>query len=156
MILELSSPVPTDFFILLAGAERKTIDDIRDFLDIFIPWASDQVDVQGIALVGSCSRGAAREDSDIDLVVLTYQPGKYLGDLLWIERFGTVDKHQTEDYGKLISLRAWYQNGVETEFGITMPDWAAIPLDAGTRQVILGGMIVLFERENLLSRHMKI
>ena len=120
MILELSSPVPTDFFILLAGAEMKTIDDIRDFLDIFIPWASDQVDVQGIALVGSYARGAAREDSDIDLVVLTYQPGKYLGDLLWIERFGTVDKHQTEDYGKLISLRVWYQNGAETEFGITI------------------------------------
>jgi len=134
----------------------KTIDDIRDFLDIFIPWASDQVDVQGIALVGSYARGAAREDSDIDLVVLTYQPGKYLGDLLWIERFGTVDKHQTEDYGKLISLRVWYQNGAETEFGITMPNWAAIPLDAGTRQVIRGGMIVLFERKNLLSRHMKI
>jgi uncharacterized protein len=156
MILELSSPVPTDFFILLAGAEMKTIDDIRDFLDIFIPWAADQVDVQGIALVGSYARGIAREDSDIDLVVLTDQPGKYLGDLLWIERFGTVEKHQTEDYGKLISLRVWYQNGVEAEFGITVPDWAAIPLDAGTRQVILGGMIVLFERENLLSRHMKI
>jgi predicted nucleotidyltransferase len=156
MILELSAPVPTEFFILLAGAEMKTIDDIRDFLDIFIPLASDQVDVQRIALAGSYARGAAREDSDIDLVVLTDQPGKYLGDLRWIERFGTVEKHQTEDYGKLISLRVWYQNDVEAEFGITMPDWAAIPLDAGTPQVILGGMIVLFERENLLRRHMKI
>ena len=99
----------------------KTIDDIRDFLDIFIPWASDQVDVQGIALVGSYARGTAREDSDIDLVILTDQPGKYLGELRWIERFGTVEKHQTEDYGKLISLRVWYQNGVEAEFGITVP-----------------------------------
>jgi hypothetical protein len=53
MILELSSPVQTDFFMLLTGTEMKTIDDIRDFLDIFIPWAADQVDVRGIALVGS-------------------------------------------------------------------------------------------------------
>jgi hypothetical protein len=49
-----------------------------------------------------------------------------------------------------------YQNGVEVEYGITTPDWAAIPLDAGTREVISGGMIVLFERGILLSRHAKI
>jgi len=36
--------------------------------------------------------------------------------------------------------------------GMTTPDWAAIPLDAGTRQVISDGMIVLFERGNVLSR----
>ncbi|HSB01757.1 MAG TPA: hypothetical protein VLE49_13990, partial [Anaerolineales bacterium] len=74
----------------------------------------------------------------------------------WIKRFGGVDKQEAEDYGKLTSLRVWYQNGVEVEYGITTPDWAATPLDAGTRQVIQGGMIVLFERGILLSRHAKI
>lgn len=134
----------------------NTIDLIRGFLDGFVPWASNQHDVQGIALVGSYARGAARDDSDIDLVILTDQPQKYLDDLKWVERFDEVDKHQTEDYGKLTSLRVWYQNGFEVEYGITTPDWAAIPLDTGTRQVILGGMIVLFERGILLSRHAQI
>jgi hypothetical protein len=40
-------------------------------------------------------------------------------------------------------------------YGMTTPDWAAIPLDEGTREVILGGTIVLFERGDLLSRHAK-
>ena len=133
----------------------KTIDDIRDFLEAFTPWAADQADVQGIALVGSYARGAARDDSDVDLVLLTEQAGKYLDDMQWIERFGIVEKHQIEDYGKLISLRVWYQNDIEVEFGVTTPDWAAIPLDAGTQEVMKGGMIVLFERGNLLSRHTK-
>jgi hypothetical protein len=31
-------------------------------------------------------------------------------------------------------------------YGRTTSDWAATPLDAGTREVIIGGMIVLFER----------
>ena len=134
----------------------KTTDHIRDFLDAFVSWASDQSDVQAIALVGSYARGAARDDSDIDLVILTDQPKKYLDSIGWVERFGRVEKHQTEDYGKLISIRVSYQNGAEVEYGITTPDWAATPLDAGTREVILGGMIVLFERGILLSRHAKI
>ena len=134
----------------------KNIDNIRDFLEAFVAWASTQPDVQAIALIGSYARGAARNDSDIDLVVLTDQPQQYLRDSHWMERFGTVEKQQTEDYVKLTSLRVWYQDGVEVEYGITTPDWAAIPLDAGIRDVILKGMFVLFERGMLLSRHAKI
>jgi predicted nucleotidyltransferase len=134
----------------------KTIEHIRDFLDTFVPWASSRPDVQAIALVGSYARGAARDDSDIDLVILTHQPSKYLDDTQWMKRFGIVEKHQTEDYGRLTSIRVRYQNRIEVEYGITMPAWASTPLDAGTREVILGGMVVLFERGNLLSRHAKI
>ena len=98
----------------------KNINDIRDFLDDFIAWASAHGDVQAIALVGSYARGAARDDSDIDLVVLTNQPQRYHEELKQIERFGTVKKYQTEDYGKLTSIRVWYQNGIEVEYGITV------------------------------------
>ncbi|RPJ27647.1 MAG: nucleotidyltransferase domain-containing protein [Chloroflexi bacterium] len=134
----------------------KTIKHIRDFLDDFLNWASDQADVQAVALVGSYARSAARDDSDIDLVILTDQPSKYLDDIKWMERFGDLERHQIEDYGKLTSLRVWYQNGPEVEYGITTPDWAAAPLDAGTKEVMLGGMLVLFERGNLLSRYLKL
>jgi predicted nucleotidyltransferase len=107
----------------------KSVEHVHDFLDAFVPWASAQEDIQALALVGSYARGAARIDSDIDLVLLTDQPQKYLEDFKWLERFGLVEKHQTEDYGKLISIRVWYQDGVEVEYGITTPDWAATPLD---------------------------
>lgn len=127
--------------------------DIRNFLDPFVNWAAAQPDVQALALVGSYARGEARDDSDIDLVLLTNRPQKYLEDLKWIDRFGLVEKYQTEDYGKLISIRVWYQNGSEVEYGITTPDWGVAPLDAGTQEVIRGGMSVLFERGNLLSQH---
>jgi hypothetical protein len=40
-------------------------------------------------------------------------------------------------------------------YGMTTPDWAAIPLDEGTREVINGGMTALFERRDLLSRLFK-
>jgi predicted nucleotidyltransferase len=134
----------------------KNAEHIRNFRETFVGWVAEQADVQAVALVGSYARGEARDDSDIDLVILTDQPSKYLDDIQWIERFGEVEKQKTEDYGKLTSLRVWYRNGPEVEYGITAPDWAAAPLDAGTRRVISDGMLVLFERGNLLSRYLKL
>ena len=99
----------------------KTIEHIRDFLDMFTSWASAQPDVQGVALVGSYARDAAQDDSDIDLVLLTDRPQKYLDERQWVKRFGLVEKQQNEDYGNLTSLRVWYGNGLEVEYGMTMP-----------------------------------
>ena len=56
----------------------------------------------------------------------------------------------------MTSLRVWYRDGLEVEFGLTDESWAASPLDAGTRSVILDGIVVLFERGDLLSRHEEI
>lgn len=83
----------------------KSVEQIRDFLNAFVNWASIEEDVQAIGLVGSYAMGAARDDSDIDLVLLTEKMERYLENVKWIERFGAVEKHQVEDYGKLISIR---------------------------------------------------
>ena len=80
---------------------------IRYFLDAFVAWASNQPDVQGVALVGSQAHGTAKEDSDIDLVILTDKPRKYLDEVQWTKHFGVVEKHETEEYGQLTSSRIW-------------------------------------------------
>ncbi len=131
----------------------KTIEHIRAFIDAFTQWATAQPDIQAVALVGSYARNAATETSDIDFVILANEPSKYLENPGWINQFGSVKRQQTEKYGKLTSLRVWYVNGYEVEYGITTPDWAALPLDAGTQRVIQDGLHVLFEREALLGSH---
>lgn len=103
------------------------------------------------AVVGSHARGAANSQSDVDLVILTTRPQLYLDDTAWVGQFGSVARQQTEQYGRLTSLRVWYVDGPEVEFGLTTPDWAALPLDEGTRRVIQDGMRVLWERTPLLS-----
>jgi predicted nucleotidyltransferase len=117
----------------------------------FSRWASGQVDIQAVALVGSYARGTATETSDVDLVVVANQPDLYLQDRTWPEAFGEVVNQRVEDYGKLISLRVQYADKLEVEYGLTDASWAEIPLDEGTREVISGGMKVLFERRPLLS-----
>ena len=124
-----------------------------EFIRHFTRWASEQSDILAVALVGSYARGSAREDSDVDLVVISEVPQKYLTHTVWAESFGVIAKEQIEDYGMLISLRIWYEDGLEIEYGFTTPAWAATPLDAGTKEVIKGGIKILFERTALLSPH---
>jgi predicted nucleotidyltransferase len=128
-------------------------DQVDVFLHNFITWASSQPDIQGVALVGSYARGAATESSDVDLVILAQNPEQYLQDQHWVGRFGEISRQQIEEYGILTSIRVWYSDGREIEYGITNDHWADIPLDEGTRQVIADGMRVLFERRPILSQH---
>jgi len=121
-------------------------------LDEMAQWAATQSDIQALALVGSHARGTARKDSDIDLILITDEPDDYINDNQWIQQFGIIKKKQIEHYGLVTSVRVWYDNGLEVEFGITDQRWAALPIDPGTRSVIANGLKVLFEQENTLSR----
>lgn len=127
---------------------------VDQFLSQFAAWASSQADIAGVALVGSYARGTAKETSDVDLVVLARQPEQYLQSTDWVHQFGQVQRYQTEDYGRVISLRVWYADGLEVEYGLTDESWAAVPLDEGSRRVLSDGMRVLFECSPIFSRHL--
>jgi predicted nucleotidyltransferase len=117
-------------------------------------WAATRPDIQALGLVGSHARGTARDDSDVDLVLIVDEPRRYLDEPSWVARFGDVERSAVENYGKLVSLRVWYADGPEVEYGITDRSWAALPLDPGTAPVIGDGMKVLWERGHILSRHL--
>jgi len=83
-------------------------------------------------------------------VILTTQPHRCLDSLAFAEAFGVIAQAQTQDWGKLVLQRIWYQDGFEVKFDITQSDWAAQPWDVGTRQVIRDGAPILFERTGAL------
>ena len=133
----------------------KKIDKSDQFIAKFIDWVSTQSHIEAVALVGSYANGTASEESDIDLILLVQDPDKLIDDIKWVNQFGVVSNNQIEHYGKVTSIRVWYSNGPEVEFGITYPTWASSPLDSGTQQVINNGMKVLFERKPILSKHVE-
>ena len=126
--------------------------EVDEFLQNFAKWASSQADIQGVALVGSYARQTPKETSDVDLVVIADHQKDFLKDLKWINHFGDVRQKQIELYGKVTSVRVWYTNGLELEYGVTDTSWATQPLDEGTLHVISYGMRVIFERGNILCR----
>jgi len=69
----------------------------------------------------------------------------------WAEARPDIVAVALEYWGRVTSLRVRYEDGREVEYGITTRQWAALPLDAGTRRVIRGGMRILLDRQNDLA-----
>ena len=125
---------------------------VDNFLSTIILWATKQKDIHAILLVGSHARGNAMPTSDIDLCILVDNPNIYLSDQLWAEQFGAIKKQQIEYYGNVTSLRIQYQNSFEVEYSFTTLDWASIPVDTGTRQVIKDGAKILYDPKHRLFK----
>jgi hypothetical protein len=135
--------------------------DVKAFLDRFSGWASLRPDIEGVALVGSYAREVASEESDVDLIILTMQISKYMEPSLtfglpprwpWASLFGEVTEFKVESWGRVKSLRVFYKDGLEVEYGFALPDWAGIPVDTGTHRVVSDGMKILFDPRGLLAR----
>jgi predicted nucleotidyltransferase len=124
---------------------------VDGFLFEFKRWAATEAGIHAIALIGSYARKTATEVSDVDLIVVVSSPNIYLKYRQWTGLFGNVVREQTELYGKCNSLRVWYDEGMEVEYGFVDESWAALPVDDETRKIISDGMKVMFERKPLLS-----
>ncbi len=125
--------------------------DIKLFLQRLQHWAKKRPDVLCLLLVGSYAAQLARPDSDVDLVIVTHDPQIYLTTPSWISEFGQVARYQKELYGWVTSLRVWYEEGLEVEYGITDERWIQLALDEGTQNVLRGGALVLLDRTGLMK-----
>src|SRR5262245_54412370 len=120
--------------------------NVEQLLRQLTDWAGSRADVRSIVLVGSHARGAARPDSDVDLIILCERPDALLTETGWTRRFGTVVAEKHENWGRVASVRIQYADGLEVEFGIAAPGWASSP-DAGTWRVLNAGFRVLVDRD---------
>ena len=121
------------------------------FFEQLISWAASQSDIKGIALVGSYARGTAGPGSDLDLIVLTSDPRRYLQDRSWLLQFGPVVRTQNETWGRVDTVRSTYEPGLEVEYNFAPLEWADVPVDSGTRRVVKEGFRVLFDPEGMLE-----
>ncbi|MGD8553820.1 MAG: nucleotidyltransferase domain-containing protein [Anaerolineales bacterium] len=128
------------------------MDEEGSFLGRLVAWAQDRPGLEAIALVGSRARGEAGADSDVDLILIHSNPEALLENTDWVAAFGVPSSVEKEDWGKVTSLRVFYQEGLEVEYGVADPDWASNPMDAGDSSVIRSGLIVLYERDRHLTR----
>lgn len=122
------------------------------FLKAFNRWAGAQSDVKAIALVGSHARDAATEGSDVDLLIVTTDVAKYINDRSWVSLFGEIAEYRIEEWGNVTSLRTFYLDGLEVEYGFTTLDWARRPMSAGSLKVVSDGMKILFDPQSILSK----
>ena len=125
-------------------------------IDVFISslerWSAGEPGIQAIALVGSHARGAARADSDIDIIIICSDPSHYLDSTNWLSAFGEIRSAEREDWGLVQSWRVFYLDGTEVEFGITSEQWCSeAEISSGTGRVIGDGVKIVFDPKFLLA-----
>lgn len=120
---------------------------MEKFLKDIKRWAEKEKQIESIILVGSYAKETYKETSDIDLVIITSNKKDFLKNQKFIKMFGDVNKSQIEYYGACTSIRVWYKDGKEVEFGIVNPTWIEEPLDKGTNKVLNDGFKVIIDKK---------
>ena len=126
---------------------------IEGFLQKIQEWATKNQDVLAVGYVGSWARGTAKPDSDLDLMIITTTPEKYLETSDWTAFFGSLREVKSEDWGVVQTCRVFYEDDAEIEFDITTKDWTKTdPVDDGTKQVVREGMVIIYDPQDLLRK----
>lgn len=64
---------------------------------------------------------------------------------------GGIDRHRIEQYGECTSVRVWYTDGLEVEYGLVPLNRIALPLDPGTERTLADGYRILKDKMGLFS-----
>ncbi|MCI4062597.1 nucleotidyltransferase domain-containing protein [Micromonospora sp. R77] len=124
----------------MVTAERS--EEVRSVIDLVASWATGREDVDGVLVVGSWARGAARMDSDVDIVLLTDNPG-HAEPSGWTDLLGG-DVIRLAQWGALREVRLRRPSGLEVELGFVPLSWADTdPVEPGTRRVVSDGHCVV-------------
>lgn len=118
-----------------------------DFLNDLKEYAENNSHIESIIVVGSYARGTNKENSDLDIVIITSKKAEMVANQEFTQNFGEIDKKQTEYYGACTSIRVWYEDGKEVEFGIVEPSWISEPLDVGTHKVLSDGYKIIVDKK---------
>lgn len=121
---------------------------IEGFVSALKDFSAHDRYIECALLVGSYARGTNREDSDVDVILLTPNKPEMVRDQSFVRTFGKVDRRQTEYYGACTSIRVWYAGGLEVEFGLVEPSWIQRPLDPGTKRVLSDGYVVVIDKKD--------
>lgn len=132
---------------------------IDSILNQVVQWSNRQTDITAAALVGSWARGAARANSDVDLMFLTPNAVAYRASQEWMTEIAwevlgyRIQGWKDQSYGLVWSRHIYLEGGVEIECSFGFPSWADTqPIDPGTAGVVRNGCKILYDPEDLLIK----
>lgn len=124
--------------------QRRTIEETITEIERF---SMNDSHIESVIMAGSYASGTYNETSDLDLCIITTNKAEMIENSDWVQAFGESVSKQIEYYGACTSVRVWYKDGWEIEFGIVEPSWIALPLDSGTEQVLSDGYQVITDKK---------
>jgi aminoglycoside 6-adenylyltransferase len=129
----------------------------EDVLDRFLSWAHLQPDVRAVVIVGSRARMDHPADafSDLDLVVVTTDPNRYLWETDWLKPLGTLwlTFLENQAVGEGLERRVLFEGALDVDF-IPLPNEAVrrMALEGWTPEVaavLRRGFRFALDKDNL-------
>lgn len=127
------------------------MDKVDLLFNEFKEWLEHQNDIKGVAVVGSYARGEHNSKSDLDLIIISTNKDFTLSIIKSDFHYSGIKSCSLEEWGILTSLRVFYDNGLEVEYGVVTYQWVSEPLDEGTKNVVKNGFKIIAEKENTFS-----
>ena len=126
----------------------------------FLVWAEAQQDIRGLLIVGSRARAKFPADalSDLDLVVITTDPNRYLNETGWFEDLGLVLVTFIEEtaVGQQLERRVLYRGGHDVDFSIFPASAFRKLIEGGfplqIQDVFRRGFRVLIDKDKVLEK----
>ena len=126
----------------------------------FVPWAEAEENIRTAIVIGSRARKLhpADEWADLDLVILARDPGPYLQDAQWVERFGEpwITFVEPTAGGPGMERRVLYSGGLDVDFAFFpmagLEQAAQKTLPPEWNQAFGRGTRVLIDKDKFLER----
>jgi aminoglycoside 6-adenylyltransferase len=132
----------------------------EDVLDRFLAWARHRPDVRAVMVVGSRARSTdhpADAFSDLDLVVVSTDPDRYLSETDWLEPLGPpwLTFLERQAVGEGLERRVLFEGALDVDF-IPLPNEAVrrMALEGWPPEVaavLRRGFRVVLDKDDLLS-----
>jgi len=123
----------------------------EQFVQNLEAFAAAEASIEAVVIVGSWANGTAKPESDIDVIMVTSSTDRLLSEYTWVYKFGRSLSSDEEDYDLVHVLRAFYDGGMEVEFGITTEAWLADDQLKATGKILDTGCKVVYDPKNLIA-----
>ncbi len=139
--------------------ETSTDTAWADILERFVEWAQNREDITAAIVVGSQAREDHPSDewSDLDIVIVTANPGYYVSTSDWVKRFGNpwITFIEPTAAGGAKERRVLFEPGRDVDFAIIPRAQMEASLD-GFSEVASRGIRVLVDKEKLAERALRL
>lgn len=122
-------------------------------------WAIERDDIRAMALAGSWARDASRQDSDVDVVILTDRAADYRRRRTWLTEIDfagagyRIQSSASAVYGVVWSRHIRLLPTAEVELTFAHCSWARTdPIDRGTRRVVSDALRIVFDKDGRLAK----